>query len=126
MPALWKAKQPYNVNVAAAVAAIASIEDAAYLSEIVSNLRAERNRMMVGLKSIPYLRTYPTCSNFILCRVSDFPAAKLKTDLAENYGILVRYFNKPGLRDCIRISVGKPEYTDAILQALEELGNSPH
>ena len=32
MPTLWKAKQPYNVNVAASEAAIASIEDAAYIA----------------------------------------------------------------------------------------------
>ena len=119
MPALWKAKQPYNVNVAASVAAIASIDDAAYISEIVSCLRSERNRLMEGLKRIPYLQAYPTCSNFILCRVNGIPAIRLKTDLSEKYGILVRYFNKPGLRDCIRISVGKPEHTDRILEALQ-------
>jgi histidinol-phosphate aminotransferase len=50
------------------------------------------------------------------------PAAQLKNKLAEKYGILVRYFNKPGLQDCIRISVGKPEHTDALLTALADLG----
>ena len=119
MPTLWKSKQPYNVNVAASVAAITSLEDAAYISEIVSRLRAERNRMMAGLNRIPYLRTYPSSSNFILCRVRGIPAAQLKTDLAKKYGILVRYFNKPDLRDCIRISVGKPEHTDRLLESLQ-------
>ena len=78
MPALWKAKQPYNVNLAASVAAVASIEDAANLSEVVSRLRAERNRLQAGLNKIPYLQTYPTSSNFILCRVTGIPAAQLK------------------------------------------------
>jgi len=50
------------------------------------------------------------------------PAARLKKELAEKYGILVRYFNKPGLQDCVRISVGKPEHTDALLAALSDLG----
>ena len=118
MPELWKAKQPYNVNVAASAAAITSMEDTAYISELVSRLRAERTRLMKGLNRIPYIRTYPSSSNFILCQVSGIPAVRLKTDLAEKYGILVRYLNKPGLRDCIRISVGKPEHTDALLLAL--------
>jgi histidinol-phosphate aminotransferase len=121
MPALWKAKQPYNVNVAASVAATASIEDSAFLSEVVARLQAERNRLMAGLNRIPYLRTYPSTSNFILCQVSGIPAARLKTDLAEKYGILVRYFNKPGLRDCIRISVGKPDHTDRLLESLQNI-----
>jgi histidinol-phosphate aminotransferase len=33
----------------------------------------------------------------------------------------VRYFDKPGLRDCIRISVGKPEHTEALLEALKKV-----
>lgn len=119
MPTLWKAKQPYNVNVSASTAAIASINDAGYLSETVACLRAERNRLIAGLKRIPYLQTYPTTANFVLCRVSGSPAARIKTDLAEKYGIFVRFFNKPGLRDCIRISVGKPEHTDKLLEALQ-------
>jgi histidinol-phosphate aminotransferase len=45
----------------------------------------------------------------------------LKEELARKYGILVRYFDKPGLRDHIRISVGKPEHTDALLTALSSL-----
>jgi histidinol-phosphate/aromatic aminotransferase/cobyric acid decarboxylase-like protein len=35
--------------------------------------------------------------------------------------VLVRYFDKPGLRDHIRVSVGRPSDTDALLAALEEL-----
>jgi histidinol-phosphate aminotransferase len=121
MPALWKAKQPYNVNVAASVAALASMHDAAFISETVSCLQAERHRLMEGLKRIPYLQAYPSCANFILCRVSGIPATRLKADLAEKFGILVRYFNKPGLLDCIRISVGKPEHTDKLLEALKSV-----
>lgn len=118
MPTLWKAKQPYNVNVAASEAGIASLEDAEYLAKIVARLRTERERLMDGLKQIAYLRPYPTHSNFILCQVSGRDAAQLKADLAGKYGIFIRYFDKPGLRDYIRISVGKPEQTDALLEAL--------
>jgi histidinol-phosphate aminotransferase len=73
---------------------------------------------MAGLQKVPYLHPYPTHANFILCRVSGRDAAQLKTDLAQKYGILIRYYNKPGMKDFIRISVGKPEQTDAVLQAL--------
>jgi histidinol-phosphate aminotransferase len=121
MPILWKAKQPYNVNVAASEAAIASMKDTPYIAEMIARLRTERKRLMDGLNHIKYLKTYPTFSNFILCRVSGRKADRLKTDLAEKYGILVRYFNKPGLHDCIRVSVGKPEHTDALLEALGKI-----
>jgi histidinol-phosphate aminotransferase len=51
-------------------------------------------------------------------------ARQLKLSL-EGEGILVRYFNKPGLSDCIRISVGKPEHTDALLTALRADPETP-
>jgi histidinol-phosphate aminotransferase len=119
MPTLWKAKQPYNVNVAASAAAIASLEDPAYLDWTVKTLIAERNRLFDGLSRIPWLSPYPSSANFILCRVSpELNAAQLKADLAQKHGIFIRYFNKPGLTDCIRISVGKPEQTEALISAI--------
>jgi histidinol-phosphate aminotransferase len=120
MPTLWKSKQPYNVNVAASVAAEVSLQHADELAKVVELLKKERDRLFEDLCDIPFLKPYPTRSNFILCRVIDRDAAELKKRLAQNYGILVRYFNKPGLRDHIRISVGRPQDTDALLKALSE------
>jgi histidinol-phosphate aminotransferase len=56
-----------------------------------------------------------------LCRVIGRDAAELKSRLAKEYGIFIRYFNKPGLRDHIRISVGRPQDTDALMKALKNL-----
>jgi histidinol-phosphate aminotransferase len=119
MPHLWKIKQPYNVSVAASTAAIAALEDAPYMADMVARLTAERERLAQGLAAIAYLQPYPSRSNFILCRVTGRDARQLKLAL-EGEGILVRYFNKPGLTDCIRISVGKPEHTEALLAALRK------
>ena len=119
MPTLWKSKQPYNVNVAASVAAQVSLEHVDELSEVVELLKNERERLFQVLHEIPYLQPYPTKSNFILCRVIGRDAAELKSRLAKEYGIFIRYFNKPGLRDHIRISVGRPQDTDALFEALE-------
>ena len=119
MPTLWKAKQPYNINVAASVAAQTSLAYVDELASVVEMLKAERERLFAALQDIPYLKPYPTRSNFILCRVNGRDAAALKRRLAEEYGIFIRYFNKPGLRDHIRISVGRPQDTDALLEALQ-------
>ncbi|GAB4499488.1 MAG: histidinol-phosphate transaminase [Anaerolineales bacterium] len=119
MPTLWKAKQPYNVNVAASTAALAALEDADYLQWTVQTLVAERERLRTELARFPWLHAYPSSANFILCCVAPpINAEHLKTELAQKHGIFIRYFNKPGLTDCIRISVGKPEHTDALLSAL--------
>ena len=121
MPMLWKSKQPYNVNVAASVAAQVSLEHTEELARVVERLKNERARLYGALQAIPYLKPYPTQSNFILCQVIGRDAAALKLQLAQEYGIFIRYFNKPGLRDHIRISVGRAEDTDSLVEALKSL-----
>jgi histidinol-phosphate aminotransferase len=121
MPTLWKSKQPYNVNVAASVAAQASLANVDELKVLVEKLKDERTRLLSALTEIPYLKPYPTQSNFILCQVHGRDAAELKAKLAQEFGVFIRYFNKPGLRDHIRISVGRPNDTDVLLEALRKL-----
>lgn len=119
MSTLWKSKQPYNVNVAASIAAQVSLEHADQLKQVVERLKAERTRLLTALRDIPYLQPYPTESNFILCRVVGRDAAALKSRLAQAHGVFIRYFNKPGLQDHVRMSVGRPQDTDTLLRALE-------
>jgi histidinol-phosphate aminotransferase len=125
MPTLWKSKQPYNVNVAASVAAQVSLQHTDELQKIVRCLQAERTRLLRALQDISYLDPYPTQSNFILCKVLGKGAAELKEKLAEEYGIFVRYFDKPRLRDHLRISVGRPQDTTALIEALETESTAP-
>jgi histidinol-phosphate aminotransferase len=120
MPHLWKIKQPYNVSVAASAAAIAALEDRDWLEQRIALIVEERRRVWELLDSVPYLHPYPTRSNFVLCRVVDRSARDLKIAL-EQEGILIRYLNKPGLRDHVRVSVGRPEQTDALVAALRRL-----
>ncbi len=120
MPHLWKIKQPYNVSVAASTAAIAALEDRDHLERTVCRIIAERERLRKELATIPYLHAYPSQANFLLCRVEGRGAGQLKLAL-EQEGILVRHFAKPFLDDCIRISVGKPQQTDALMSVLRRL-----
>jgi len=121
MPTLWKSKQPYNVNVAASVAAQVSLDHVDELATVVQLLKKERKRLFHCLEEIPYLKPYPTQANFILCRVIDRDAAALKSRLAQEHGIFIRYFSKPGLRDHIRISIGRPQDTDTLMRALQAM-----
>ena len=117
LPQLWKIKQPYNVNVAATLAAIASLEDIATLQDNLEKLIAERERLREALSALGFLQPYPSHSNFVLCRVIERDAKALKQAL-EAQGVLVRYFDKPGLQNCIRVSVGQPQQTDRLCVAL--------
>ncbi|MBN2085361.1 MAG: histidinol-phosphate transaminase [Anaerolineales bacterium] len=113
-------KQPYNVNAAAYQAAMASLDDFKAMKRTFDKIIAERERMFLQLKRIPWMKVYPSRSNFFLCRLTGRDPRAVQTELAKR-GILIRYFNKPGLTDCLRISVGKPRDTDSLMKALTEL-----
>lgn len=127
---LWKIKQPYNVNVAAEQAALASLADLDYLIGNVVRIVAERERLFEALGTLPFLHVYPSRANLLLCRVtgarSPQPGARgevLANDIRahlEAQGILIRYYTTPALADCIRISVGTPPQNDMLLAALAD------
>ena len=118
--ALWKIKQPYNVNVAGTQAALASLEDLDWLAENVALLRKERTRLIDKFDNISFLSPIPSESNFVLCRVKGMPASELKGRLAKK-GVLVRHYASDSLADCIRVSVGRPQDTEKLINALMEV-----
>ena len=116
-----KIKMPYNMNVAAQAAVLASLEDREALAKNVKLIVGERERMAERLSAFSWLRVYPSRANFLLCQVRGRLAVEVQAELRER-GVLVRYFDSPGVRGCLRISVGKPEDTDRLVEALAEIG----
>jgi len=117
---LLRVKPPYNVNAAAQIAALESLNDLDYLRQTIEAILAERQRLAVRLEETGILRPWPSQANFILCSVLKGQAAAIHEQLKQR-GILVRFFDTPRLRDCLRISVGRPEHTDALVAALGEI-----
>ncbi|MFC1970688.1 histidinol-phosphate transaminase [Chloroflexota bacterium] len=117
---LMAIKIPYNVNVAAIIAVRESLKDLDYLKHRVKDIINERERLFGELKKLKWLKPFPSQANFIFCTVLKGNASELHQKLQKK-GILIRYFDKPLLRNSIRISVGKPEHTDALIKTLHQL-----
>jgi histidinol-phosphate aminotransferase len=127
---LWKIKQPYTPNVAGMIGATAALADTGWLQHSVTAIVAERERLRAALTGLGWLTPLPSQTNFLLCRINGnppwrrdpllTPGLELKQRL-EKHGILVRYFDKDGLRDCIRISIGLPAQHDVVLRAFQEM-----
>jgi histidinol-phosphate aminotransferase len=113
-------KQPYNVNVAADVAARAALAHRAEIAEDVACIVAERERLFRALEAIPWLTPFPSEANFVLAAVDGRDARAVRDSLRRR-GILIRHYDVPELQGFIRISAGRPEDTDRLLAALEEL-----
>ncbi|MEZ4503816.1 MAG: histidinol-phosphate transaminase [Dehalococcoidia bacterium] len=113
-------KQPYDLNVAAEVAALASLEDRAELDERACQITGERDRLAEALRATEWLSPSPSEANFLLCRLRDAEGAAVREALRRR-GVFVRYFDTSRLRDYIRISIGTAEDTDRLLAALDEV-----
>lgn len=120
VPMLMRAKQPYNVSVAAEQAAVITMQNIAEVGDKISQIIKNRDQLYKGLTQFAWLRPYPSQANFILCRVVDVPAIDVKQHLRKQ-GILIRYFDKPGLSDHIRISIGTEEQIEKLITALKEI-----
>ncbi|KAL1806811.1 hypothetical protein ACET3Z_029879 [Daucus carota] len=118
---LWRAKQPYNVSVAAEVSACAALSNPTYLETVKVALLQERERLFSLLEKVPFLNPYPSHSNFILCEVTGGKdAKKLKEDLSK-MGVMIRHYNNKELSGYVRVSVGKPEQTDVLMNCLNTM-----
>ncbi len=123
LPHMWKIKQPYNLNVAASLAAQAALDDKEWLHAKVALIVQEREHMVAELAQFTWLHPYPSQSNFVLFRVHGRSAQQLKLDL-EQEGVFVRYFKKPGVDNCIRISAGRPQDTERLVAAIQKVTQS--
>jgi len=120
MEALWRLKPPFNVNAAAQAAALATLEDVSEARGAVAKIVAERQRLLERLRGISFLEVYNSCANYVLCRARDLPLEVIR-EAMERRGIILRYFDSPGLEDCVRISVGTPMQSASLLMVLRGL-----
>ena len=114
-------KQPYNVSVAADVGARAALEHRGRVFETVRCIVAERDRMARDVAALGWLEPLPSQSNFVLFRVTGGRSARGVAASLRRRGVLVRYYDRPDLANYIRISAGRPEDTDRLLEALRAL-----
>ena len=120
IPVALSLKPPYSVSQAAEIAGLASLDDLDYLRSNVARILSERQRLSDGLAATGFLIPHPSDANFILCDVVGKSATEVQSALARN-AILVRRYDGPRLENSLRISVGRPEQTDRVLDVLRGL-----
>ena len=117
---LIKVKDSYNVNCLSMIAANAALQDLPWMTRNSGRIRRSRDKLSAALKRLDYL-VYPSHANFVLARR---PGKYLKPVYEElkRRKVLVRYFDAPGLRDCLRITVGAPKEVQALVAELAAIG----
>ncbi len=113
---LAKVKDSYNVDAVSIEVAAAALDDADYARANIEKVRSERARLRGRLEDLGF-EVLPSEANFLLATVPG-GAARDWHERVKEAGILIRYWDAPRLDDKLRITVGRPEENDRLLEAL--------
>ena len=108
----------FNVSAPAAEVAIASLRDLDHLRGNAERIFAERERLSSALGALDGVTVYPSATNFLLVALPVDDASRYVDALAAE-GLLVRGYNDPDLRHCVRISIGLPEHHDRLIAIID-------
>lgn len=115
---LNRSRTAFNAGVLAQAAALAALKDEVHLAMVLESCAVERARLRDGCRALG-LEPLPTVTNFMSIPVP-VPAAQIVAGM-QAQGILIGAWGDGARDDVIRISIGLPEDTDAVLQALGAL-----
>ncbi|MDB5319173.1 MAG: histidinol phosphate aminotransferase apoenzyme [Phycisphaerales bacterium] len=116
---MMKVKDSYNVDAIAMCAAAAAIQDQEYAREKWEQIKNERERVTSELTQLGW-DVLPSRANFILAGAPDGRGREAYLGLKAQ-GILVRYFDRPGLTDKIRITIGQSQENNALLGGIRRI-----
>ena len=110
---------PYNVNRMTMAAGIGALEDDAYMKENCRKIMETRKDTADMLNGLGFILT-DSKSNFLFAKHPSISGGDLYQELKKR-GILVRYFDKPRLREYVRITVGTPEQMQALIKEVTQI-----
>jgi len=120
--ALQRVKNSFNsypIDSLTSAVALASIADEGYFQQCRSQLIASRERLSADLQRLGF-EVFPSSSNFVFVRHAGSAAETLYHKL-KSAGILVRYFKKARIDNCLRITIGTDPECDALIGALQNI-----
>ena len=111
-------RQPFNVNSLAQAAAIAALNDKAFLEQSARNNAAGYRQFTQAFDALG-LEYVPSHGNFVLVKVGDDDEAGARVNLALlKQGVIVRPVGSYGLPQWLRISIGLPQENAIFIAAL--------
>ncbi|MCE2571238.1 threonine-phosphate decarboxylase CobD [Motilimonas eburnea] len=116
-------REPWSVNALAEVAAIAAVQDAAYMEASWQWLNAERAFIMDELAQLPGWVTYPSRVNFVLCQLPPVWQATALREVLLDQGIVIRNAsNFQGLDESyIRLAIKSRADNQRLITTLRQL-----
>ncbi|OHW61832.1 threonine-phosphate decarboxylase [Andreesenia angusta] len=118
--AMNKIKEPWSVNSMAIATLESYLEDEEYRERTESWYRGEKERFMDSLSGLPYLETYSSEANFVLCKLKAGSSTELQQHLGER-GFYIRTCSDfYGLDESyIRLAVRRRKENEELLENMK-------
>lgn len=111
----------YTMNTVTQLCGAEAVRDKKYFTDTVNKIIKTRESSKKRLSELGFTFT-DSMSNFIFASPLKKPAQYVVEELKKRH-IYVRYWNKPIIRDYLRVTVGTPEEMEKLFAALEEIIN---
>ena len=123
---LKNAKMPWSVNNLAMFATEAAVNDTDFIKRSRLLVSESRKEMREMFKSIPWLKVYPSETNFLLVEIiqGDLTSTQIREGLAQK-GLLIRDCKDfDGLNNrFFRVTVRRPDENKKLIEQIKSLGN---
>lgn len=116
---LMKVKDSYNVDAIAIAAATAAIKDREYFRQNIEKVKQERKRLTEQSRGLGF-EIPESSANFVFAEHKTCKAQKIYDKLVQR-NIYVRYWDRVGIDNKLRISIGTNEQNDVLLSALKQI-----
>jgi len=114
-----KIRQPFNVSVAAQAAALAALQDQAYIAACVRKTEGERAQMIQALQKMN-ISVVPSATNFLLISTAPRTGRAVFEKLLQK-GLIARCVDEYGLPDYLRVTIGLPKENKLFIDSLREV-----
>ncbi len=120
-PIVTKTRDSYNIDHVSQTLGLAAFMDQNYATGTWQSVREARESLKLNLGQLGF-EIPPSETNFLLARVPEGnESAKSIYEQLKAAGILVRFFDKPGLNDKLRITIGTPEQNQQLVEELSRI-----
>jgi histidinol-phosphate aminotransferase len=120
---LNKVKPPFNVNMAALFSASAAVKDSAWLNKEIKHVNNWNRKMFNEFKKMK-IETNRSYSNFLLINFNKVKISSFRVfKLLAKAGILVRKMDVYGIKNSLRITIGKSEENRKLISKMKKILN---
>ncbi|NNL99833.1 MAG: histidinol-phosphate transaminase [Gammaproteobacteria bacterium] len=122
---LDKVRLPYNINSLSERSAVFALSHQSLIEEQAARIIAERERVLAAMQAVYGVQVWPSATNFLMFRLAG-AAEDFHRYLIEQRILIKKLHGAQALlKDCLRVTIGRPDENELFLAALRDFQLRP-